>query len=493
MGSGKGKEAESKDAEAGGKEKEKKLRLLGMEPKDTLHEVTVRGGKLRYKATVGVLPLKDRKGETQAEIFFTAYNKEGVEDPSGRPLTFAFNGGPGSSSIWLHMGALGPRRVVMEPEGWMPEPPYRMEDNEDTWLEYTDLVFIDPVGTGFSRAAEEDLYENYLGFKEDLESVGLFIRLYLSKFGRWSSPLYLAGESYGTTRAAGLAAELFDEGVAFNGIVLISTALDLRPIFFGDADDLPFQLFVPTYTATAWYHGKLSGELQGRELPGLLEEVEEWVESELTPALMRGDRLEDDRRDRVAEKLALYTGLDIDYVKGSNLRVHIRRFCKELLRSERRSVGRLDSRFRGIEPLEVTENPEFDPSMVSIIPPYTSVFNNYIRGELELETDMNYRVWLEGELRKKWKWEKGKLPSTGEKLRQAMAVNPHMRVLVAQGYFDLATPLMATRYMLSHMNVDPELRGNISLTFYEAGHMFYLDRVSLNRFSDDVREFMEGS
>ena len=489
-------EEKKKSGDNGGegkKEEEKRLRLLGLEPVERSHEMELEDKSVSYVSRAGVIPLKDDEGETRAEVYFTAYVREGVDDTSRRPLTFAFNGGPGSSSIWLHMGALGPKRVVMKPEGWMPAPPYRAARNSATWLAFTDLVFIDPVGTGFSRAATEKGNKDFLGFKGDIESVGEFIRLYLSRYSRWSSPLFLAGESYGTTRAAGLAEHLFGHGVAFNGVVLISTALDLRPIFFGDADDLPYQLFVPTYTATAWYHGKLEPALQDRDLDGLLREVEEWAEGELTVALMKGDRLGEDERSRVAWKLARYTGLEPDYVAGSNLRVDGGRFRKELLRGERRSVGRLDSRFRGIEPLEVSERPEFDPSMTAITPPYTAVFNDYVRRELGVETDMHYSVMMDRELRKKWEWEKGKLPSTGEKLRVAMAVNPHMRVLVAQGHYDLATPQLATKYMLSHMGLDPEVRPNLQMRYYPAGHMFYLDEESLTAFGRDTGEFMAGA
>lgn len=470
--------------------KKDKRKLLGLEPVITHHELKLKGRTLNFTARAGVIPLKDEKDETEAEIFFIAYDLEGEEDRSNRPLTFAFNGGPGSSSIWLHMGAIGPQRVLMEPEGWMPAPPFKLEANEFTWLETTDLVFIDPVGTGYSRASKENLDKKFWSFKGDIESVGEFIRLYLSRYQRWSSPLFLAGESYGTTRAAGLAGDLIDKGIAFNGIILMSTAIDLRPIFFEEGDDLPFQLFVPTYTATAWYHHKLTDELQKRELSDLLAEVELWVESELTVALMKGDRIGAEERMAVAKKLAMYTGLNLEYVLGTNLRINIYRFCKELTRSERRSVGRLDSRFKGVEALEVTETPEFDPSMLAIMPPFTAVFNTYIRTSLGVETDLPYKA-LNGSINEKWEWEKGHLPTTGERLRSAIAKNPYLKVFVGQGYYDLATPHFATKYMVSHMNVDPELRDNIHIYYYQAGHMFYLDIDSLAAFKNDVGEFIK--
>lgn len=480
----KGDKASSQD------EKKKPRALLGLEPVETHHELKLKDRTLKYTARAGVIPLKDEFGETEAEIFFVAYTLDGTEDPTKRPLTFAFNGGPGSASIWLHMGAIGPQRVVMESEGWMPAPPYHLEPNESTWLDQTDLVFIDPVGTGFSRAAKEELDKKFWAVKGDIDSVGEFIRLYLTRYQRWPSPLYLAGESYGTTRAAALADHLVDKGIAFEGVILISTALDLRSIFFTPGDDLPFQLFVPTYTATAWYHQRLAPELQKRPLAELLAEVEDWSGGAYTVALMKGDQLGDEESQAIAEKLASYTGLSLEYVIGSNLRIDIFRFCKELLRHEKRSVGRLDSRFKGIEGLAVTEKPEFDPSNTATIPPFLTTFNAYIRGELGVETDMAYEP-LSMHVNEKWEWEHGELPSTGAALRSAVAKNPYMRTLVAQGYFDLATPQFATEYMIDHMNIDPAVRGNISIKYYEAGHMFYLDTAARTRFKSDVAEFVK--
>jgi len=472
--------------------KEKVRTLLGIEPVETRHEIVLQDRPLRYAARAGAMPLKDEFGETEAEIFFTAYDLEGIEDRSTRPLTFVFNGGPGSASVWLHMGALGPKRVVMEDEGWMPAPPYRAEDNRHTWLDRTDLVFIDPVGTGFSRAAKPGHDKKFWSFRGDIESVGEFIRLYLTRYRRWTSPLFLAGESYGTTRAAGLSGHLVDRGVAFNGIVLISTVLDFGAIRFVAANDLPYQLFVPTYAATARYHGKLCSSFRELPLDAYLDDVKAWSEGELTLALMKGDRLTEDERTAVAEQFAAYTGLDLDYVLGSNLRVEIHRFCKELLRDERRSVGRLDSRFKGIEALAVTERPEFDPAMLAITPPYTAAFNDYVRTELGVETDLTYET-MGRAVFENWEWEKGAMPATGETLRGALAKNPHMKVLVAQGIYDLATPCFATEYMLSHMNVDASTRDNVRMSNYEAGHMFYLDVAALSAFKQDVDRFLDAA
>lgn len=472
------------------KKDEKKRKLLGIEPVETKHELTINDQTLKYTARAGVIPLKDEFDELEAEIYFTAYELDSATEHSTRPLTFVFNGGPGSASIWLHMGALGPKRVVMEPEGWMPPPPFRYEDNQHTWLDQTDLVFIDPVGTGFSRAANEELDKKFWGFKGDIKSIGEFIRLYLTRYGRWTSPLFLAGESYGTTRAAGLAGHLVDKGITFNGIMLISTVLDFQSISFLKGNDLPFQLFVPTYTATAWYHKKLGVDLQDRELSDLMIEVKAWAENELTVALMKGDQLGENENQTIGNQLAAYTGLDPEYVLGTNLRINIFHFCKQLLRDDKRSVGRLDSRFKGMEALTVTERPEFDPSMIAITPPYSAAFNHYVRSELGIKTDLPYET-LNFKVNKKWEWEKGELPATGEALRGAMAKNPYMRVFVGQGYYDLATPLSATEYMISHMNIDPAIRSNIEMTTYEAGHMFYLDVDSLIAFKTDIDKFLK--
>ncbi len=477
------------DPTKGDEAKEKRRKLLGIAPIETHHELVAGGKTLKYTARAGVLPLKDEFDETEAEIFFMAYELDGVKDRSTRPLTFAFNGGPGSSSIWLHMGALGPKRVVMESEGWMPKPPFRYEDNALSWLDQTDLVFIDPVGTGYSRAAREDRDKKFWSYKGDIESVGQFIRLYLSRYTRWTSPLFLAGESYGTTRAAGLAGYLIDQGVAFNGIFLISSALDFQSFHFGRANDLPYALFVPTYTATAWYHKRLSLALQAKPIASLMAEVKTWAETKLAPALMKGDRIDDAEKRSVARKLAEYTGLSVDYIVGTNLRVDIFRFCKELLRDERRSVGRIDSRFEGVEALAVTERPEFDASIVAITPPYSAALNHYVRAELGIETDLVYEV-MPGKVNEKWQWENGELPATSEEVRIALAKNPHMKVLFAQGYYDLATPLFATEYMISHMNADPKLRGNIDIVYYESGHMFYLEVGCLKAFKDDITGFI---
>ncbi|MCB8932523.1 MAG: hypothetical protein M9921_07105 [Fimbriimonadaceae bacterium] len=462
------------------------------EPIVTHHKIEIDGKPFEYTATTGMLPLKSDTGEVEAGVFFVAYRKKGGR--SSRPLTFSFNGGPGSSSVWLHLGAVGPKRVKMLEDGGLPPPPYELVDNPHTWLQHTDLVFIDPVGTGYSRPANKELGEKFWGLKGDVESVGEFIRLFLSRYERWASPLYLVGESYGTTRAAGLAGHLIDLGVAFNGIVLVSSILNFQTARFNKGNDLPYILFLPTYTATAWYHGRLTQDLQ-TDLAATLKEVEAWAAGEYTLALAKGDTLTDRERTSIAKKLARYTGLSVDYCLSTDLRINIHKFCKELMRHERRTVGRLDSRFKGIDSDASGESPQHDPAMSAIRPPYTAMFNDHVRRDLGYKTDAPYHI-LGGE-RKLWEvWDWGKAgdghPDTSEALRAAFSKNPYMRVFIASGFYDLATPYFATQYTLAHMGLDPSLRDNISTGEYEAGHMMYIHEPSLERLQEDVRKFYRG-
>ncbi len=460
-------------------------------PVITAHQLELDGATLSYSATTGKMPLKDARDKIVAQIFYTAYTLESDAEPAERPLIFVFNGGPGAASIWLHMGALGPRRVDMGDEGFMPPPPYRLIDNVYTWLDLGDLVFIDPVGTGFSRASDPDDNQKYWGLEADLEAVGEFIRLYLSRNRRWTSPLYLAGESYGTTRAAGLAGHLIDRGIAFNGVILISTIMNFQTARFTKANDLPYTLFLPSYCAAAHYHGKLAEDLQARQLRELLSEVADWSETDYTVALAKGDRLSADDRGAIAARLARYTGLSQRFVLGADLRVNIMSFCKELLRDEKRAVGRLDSRFVGIMASAEGQTFDFDPSMNAIVPPYSAVFNQYAREALGYKTDLNYEI-LSFEVNRNWKYAGGQFPDTSEGLRAAFAKNPFMKVLVAQGYYDLATPFQAAYYSLSHMGLDASLRDNVTIEEYEAGHMMYLHVASLAKLKRDAARFISG-
>lgn len=475
-------------------EKKDEITLEAVEPIITQHSIKQGRKTLKYTATVGMMPLKDHdKDEIKANIFFTAYTLDDVKNTADRPLTIAFNGGPGSASIWLHIGALGPKRAEMTSEGFMPHPPFTLVDNKYTWLDKTDLLFIDPVGTGYSHSAEpEKNNENYWNMKGDFESVGEVIRLYLTRYGRWNSPLFLAGESYGTTRAAGLTDHLLGKGIALNGVMLISTILNFQTARFIRGNDTPYLVYTPTYAATAWYHGKLDDELQQKPLRDLMDEVEAWSEDVYAVALAKGDKLQGDERQKIVSDLARYTGLSEDYIERTNLRVNIMRFCKELLRDERRTVGRLDSRFKGIDADAAGEFFEFDPMLVEIDPPYVATFSQYMRHELGYETDRPY-VSLSFDVNQKWEWDRGSFPDTSEALRKAMSKNTKMKVWAAQGYYDLGTPHFAWLYTKNHMSLEPELHENIHTTFYEAGHMMYLHEESLEQFKNDVDAFIDSA
>jgi carboxypeptidase C (cathepsin A) len=459
-------------------------------PVVTRHELRSGTRVLKYTVTTGFMPLRDEEGQTEARIFFMAYVADRPGGPSARPLMFSFNGGPGSSSVWLHLGALGPKRVRMLDEGGLPAPPYQLVDNDQSWLEFTDLVFIDPVGTGFSRPEKPDLGKKFWGLEGDIQSVGEFIRLYLTRYERWASPLFLVGESYGTTRAAGLSGYLVDRGIAFNGIVLVSSILNFQTARFTKGNDLPYVLFLPTYTATAWFHKKLPADLQSRPLKDVLAEVERWAETEYQERLAQGDALSVADRKAVIERLARFTGLDREYLDHTDLRIEIQRFCKELLRDEKRTVGRLDSRFKGMDLLAASERPDFDPSMAAIRPPYTAMFNDYVRRDLGFKSDLTYHI-LGGGIGP-WNWgTSNTFADTGESLRSAFAKNPHMKLFVASGYYDLATPYFATEYTLRHLGLDPSLKGSLSTAYYEAGHMMYIHVAELARLRKDVGEFVE--
>jgi len=459
-------------------------------PVVTKHELRLAGRVLRYSVTTGFMPLKNDTGDVEARVFFMAYTLERSSGPEARPLMFSFNGGPGSSSVWLHLGALGPKRVKMRADGQMPSPPYKLVDNEQTWLDDTDLVFIDPVGTGYSRPAKPELGRKYWGLQGDLESVGEFIRLYLSRYERWTSPLFLVGESYGTTRAAGLSGYLVERGVAFNGILLVSSILNFQTARFTSGNDLPYPLFLPTYAATAWYHKKLPADLQAKPLADFLREVEAFAALDYPNALQKGDRMSAPERQEVVKRLARYTGLSETYVEESDLRIEIQRFCKELLRREGRTVGRLDSRFRGSDSSGVAERPEFDPSMAAIRPPYTATFNDYVRRTLGYKTDTVYHI-LGGGIGSPWDFgTPNGFADTSQALGDAFAKNPDMRLFVASGFYDLATPYFATQYTLSHMGLTAEQRARISTGQYEAGHMMYIHEGELARLKQDVAKFL---
>lgn len=458
----------------------------------TKHSIRIGGRQLNYTVTAGYMPIRNAQtGETEAKIFYMAYTLD--NPPAKRPVMFSFNGGPGSASVWLHLGALGPKRVKMLDNGFLPPPPYEMVDNEGTWLTETDLVFVDTVGTGYSRATKPEFAAKFFGVNGDIESTGEFIRMYLGRAERWASPVYLVGESYGTTRVAGLSNLLFEKGVGLNGVILVSTVLNFGSIRFADNNDLPLVLILPSYTATAWYHKRLAPQLQSKKLTEVLREAEDFATNEYLPALVRIDRLSATERNALLEKFSRYTGLDRKFIENNNFRIELGEFLKELLRGERRSIGRLDSRFTGIDRDASGNNPDGDPSMNAIRPPYTSVFNDYIRRDLGFRSDLEYYI-LGGGITSPWNWNVDNgYADTSQRLKLAMAKNPYMKVWLAQGYYDMATPYYAAEYTVSAMNLEAELRRNVSFTYYEAGHMMYIEKKSLMQLKEDLVKFMQNS
>lgn len=465
--------------------------MLNTPTVETKHSVNAGGRQLNYTVKTGFMPIMNQQtGETEAKIFYMAYTLD--NPPARRPLMFSFNGGPGSSSVWLHLGALGPKRVKMLDDGLMPPPPYQMEDNAYTWLTETDLVFIDPVGTGYSRATKPEYGAKFFSINGDIESMGEFIRMYLGRENRWTSPTFLVGESYGTLRAAGLSNYLFEKGVGLNGILLVSSVLSFQTIRFADTNDLPLALILPSYTTTAWYHKRLSPQMQSKSVKEVAQEAENFVINEYMPAMMKLDRMSAQEKQSLAEKFSRLTGLSRDFIERNNFRVELGEFNKELLRDQRRTTGRLDSRFTGIDSDSAGENPETDPSMNAIRPPYTAVFNDYVRRDLNFKNDMEYYILGGGIGRWNYNVENG-YGDTSMRLKSAMQKNPYMKVFIANGYYDMATPFFATEYTVSAMNLDPTLRKNVSSAYYESGHMMYIEKNSLKKLKDDAAAFINSS
>jgi len=473
-------------------------------PKDNLvitsHSIRIGGKEIKYTVTAGTIVLKeetsDREKEAEgekprAQVFFVAYTKDGERSGAKRPLTFSFNGGPGSSSVWLHLGVLGPRRVVLQDDGNLPKPPYQLTDNEYSLLDQTDLVFIDPMNTGYSRPVEGQKPKEWHGFKKDIQLVGDFIRLYTTRTNRWLSPKFLIGESYGTTRAAGLSGYLQERhGMYLNGIMLISAVLDFTTLDFNINNDLPYILFLPGYTATAWYHEVLQPH---KPLQTWLKEAEEFALGDYARALLKGDSLSAEEREQIAEKLSMYTGISKQFVERSKLRINDQHYFKELLRERGLTVGRLDSRFTGRDRLGVREHAEYDPLLTNVLGPYTAGFYDYVRSELKFESDLSYEI-LSGFVHP-WSYAEfeNQYVNVGETLRKAMTLNPYLKLFVANGYYDLGTPYFATEYTFDHLGLDETLRENISMEYYEAGHMMYIHLPSLKQMKKDLANFIKSA
>ncbi len=459
----------------------KEADLLPEEPVVTQHSARINGETVSYTAEVGWLPIR-KDGKITAKMGYISYVRDGIQDKSTRPIIFSFNGGPGTASVWMHMGYTGPRHVVYDDEGFALKPPGGLEDNPHSILDIADIVYIDPIATGFSRMVEgEDLHE-YHGTLSDIQSVGEFIRLYILRKDRWTSPKFLIGESYGTTRASGLAGHLLQaHRIYLNGVILVSmTGLDVQA-----GDDVSYATSLPHLAATAWYHKQLGADLQSRAVRDFLDEVEAFAMGEYLAALVKGDRVEDAERQAVARRVASYTGLTPDYVISANLRIDSRRFWKELLRDQRLTVGRLDSRYLGVDRDAAGENPEYDPAMSDWNGAFSDAINRYLRTELRYNPDLEYNVW--GPVRP---WQRDEGANVGQMLRSAMRDNPYLKVMIQGGYYDAATDYFSAVYTISHLQPGGEFRDRFKFSWYESGHMMYLRKPDLANANNDLREFI---
>jgi carboxypeptidase C (cathepsin A) len=483
--------ASQPEPKPGDDKKEEHFDMTEVPPVVTHHQATVNGTTLKYTATAGRLPIKRGDGKIEAEMFFVAYTVDGA-DTTKRPLTFAFNGGPGSASIWLHMGALGPRRVVLKPDGSLPAAPYHIEDNANTLLDKSDLVFVDAIGTGYSRGETTELSKKFWSVKGDVQAFSEFIRMYISRYERWNSPLFLFGESYGTTRSAGIAGALAEQGISFNGITLLSIAIDFQTLEDSKANDEPYILLIPSFTMIAGYHHKLPADLQ-QDPARARQEAEQWASGEYAQALAKGDALTPQERQQVIDHMARYTGLSKDVLDQANMRIDVPKFTHYLLLDQKVRVGRLDGRFTGPDPDGLLDTPFYDPTEADVLPPYTSVFNNYVRNELGYKVDMPYYVFPREGGGFKWEWGSAGegFPSTATDLRHAIVRNPFLKILVMEGYYDLATPYYAANYTMEHLDLPEKFRPQISYATFEAGHMVYLPADQLKKMRGDEGAFVD--
>lgn len=472
--------------------------LLGEEarsyPSMSEGSVVIAGEEVAYRARTGKIAIKGEGGKERATLFYVAYERvlTEKEELRRRPITFCFNGGPGAAAVWLHLGAFGPKRVAFETTS-LSLPPYRLISNPYSLLDITDLVFVDPVSTGYSRAASDEDPKAFHGVDEDVEAVGEWIRRYIGEYGRWESPKFLMGESYGTTRAVALAAHLHKaHHLYLNGVILISSALNFATLHdsYG-GNDLPYPLFLPSYAAAAWYHKRLSLPLQGELVP-LLKEVEEFAMGEYASALLRGNELAPERQRAVAEKVARYTGLPLEEVLRAELRIPPLAFTGLLLEPEGKRIGRFDARYQGIDPEFARGGSFFDPFLGSLFGLFTATFNEYVRGVLGWQEEEEYL--LLGDVRP-WRFRDASdqcLTVTAD-LRYVMSHNPALRVFVASGLYDLATPYLATAYTFAHLGGSPSLKERIRLKNYSGGHMMFMDLLILGEMRKDLVDFIGGS
>jgi carboxypeptidase C (cathepsin A) len=464
----------------------------------TEHQVRIGDRTIDYTATAGTMLMKNDDDKPVALFGYTAYVAD-VDDRNERPLMFAYNGGPGSASIWLHMGALGPQRAVVTDVGFSPAGPFERVTNEYSILDEADLVMMDPVGTGFAKAIGKGKNEDFWGVDQDIRSVSEFIVQYVTQNGRWASPKYILGESYGGMRTGGVSYHLLTRyNMALNGVILVSPFMEMTAGFAGLGIDLPHVMFLPTFAATAWYHDAL--ENKPADIAAFVDEVEKFAVEEYAPALLAGSNLSGADRRSVVEGLARYTGLSEEYWDRANLRIDEGQFTQQLMRERGITVGRVDSRFSGDSIDKLAESAPYDPFTTAIGPSYLAAFMDYYRSDLGVENSDNYVV--SGGFFMEWDWAHKQpdldgfelpFPNTAVDLEYALKQNPAMRVLVLQGYFDLATPSFATEYAMDHMDLSPDLRDNIQFEYFESGHMMYVHEPSLVKFKEDVARFVRDS
>jgi carboxypeptidase C (cathepsin A) len=475
------------------KEAPKSLDIPDGEVSTTQQSVKINGVAIPLTARAGTMQLRDENNNPIALFGFTSYTKEGA---TNRPIIFSYNGGPGSSSYWLHMGIMGPKRIVVEDPKNTPAAPYKLVNNDYSLLDMADLVMMDPVGTGLSVPVGKAKFEDFWGVDQDIRSISLFIKQYLVENGRMNSPKYLVGESYGTFRNAGVMKRLLDEGIALNGVVMVSAVFDLRTLLFPPDDDLPYVVHFPTYAATAWYHNKVAN--RPASLESFLNEVRSFTEKEYSPALFKGTRISAEEKNAVANKLAAYSGVSADYWKKANLRVQAGEFFAELLRGEGNVVGRLDSRFKGTNQDLLSQFSDYDPQSSAISPAYTAGFLHYFYNDLKVNKKLNYMTSAGGRegFRWDWKhqgntiWNASAAINTGIDMADAMTKDPNVKVLILNGYYDIATVFYGVEHSIDHLNLTDEVKKNIIMKYYEAGHMMYIHQPSLEKFRKDVSEFI---
>jgi carboxypeptidase C (cathepsin A) len=477
--------------------REKVDKLLARDPCKSEGSIVLNGRTLKYHAVAEFIPVAaggvdDKRGDPEAAVFTTSYFLDAT-DRVARPVCFVFNGGPGSASIWLHLGALGPKRVVILEDGTMPPPPYTVTDNQESWFEHFDLVFIDPPHTGYSITASDDARKKMLSVDGDVEALAECIRTWLGRHRRWSSPVYVAGESYGTTRGAALADKLQDIGVALSGLVLVSCAMDLQSIVFAPRNDLPYALFLPAFACVAQYHGKLKGRLA--ESPAAARAAaEQYVTEEYLGALHQGSRLSKAARRRVALRVAELTGLHPSLVEERNLRISDSTYFVELLRDRGQILGRLEARVTGPMAASRSHEWEFDPGIEAIVGPYTMAAHAYMSESLGLDTQARYEV-LSMDAHKQWNWNRGEekgnsFACTSPDLSRALRRNPHLRVLVASGHYDLGTPYSASNWSLAQLDVPPDVLARVEHHYYDAGHMMYTREADMMKLKRDLAAWL---